>query len=90
MADFEGKKLFIGYQNDGYCDVYVIKSDVFYDLKNCHLEEFIPDENITIRGSCYSFLQYVRYDKKKRCWRDAETCDGWLEKIVNWLVKALF
>lgn len=88
LADFEGKKLFIGYQDDGYCDVYVIKSGASYDLKDCHLEEFIPDENITIRDSCYSF-QSVRYDKKKKCWRDAEVGDSWLEKFMNWLVRAL-
>lgn len=88
MADFEGKKLFIGYQNNGYCGVYVIKSDVFYDLKNCHLEEFIPDENITIRDNSH-YSQYVKYDKKKRCWRDVDAIDSWFGKIMNWLVKAL-
>ena len=89
LGYFEGKQVLICCKEDGYYDVFVIKSRVSYDLNECHLEEFIPDEKITI--CCYRncFAKYVKYDKRKKCWKDAKAKESWFEKLMNWLEEAL-
>jgi len=89
LGYFEGKYVLVCCKKDDYYDVFVIKSRVSYDLKDYHLEEFIPNDNITIcyNGNC--FVKQMKYDKSKKCWKDATVKESWFEKFINWLEKAL-
>jgi len=81
----EGRHLLVCYRNDGYYDVFVIKSRVSYELRDCHLEELNPDENVVVR---YNF-QYIKYNKRKKCWKYVKAKESWFEKFMNWLEEAL-
>ncbi len=90
LGYFGGEQVLICCREDDYYDVFVIKSRLSYDMKDCHLEELIPDENVTIcyNDNCHC-VQRVKYDIRKKCWKDAKVKESWWEKFMNWLEEAL-